>query len=255
MSKVRINDLARELEVKSRAILDALTHVGVTEKKTHSSSLEADEAERVRQHFHRSGKNGAGAAPRRSSEPKQKIDWSRVSKPGDVLKAIQQRKEKPRRWPSGLRSSLSRLRRRSPLLQRVRQPPRGPSPRVTGYVSSGPECPAGRRCLGSSCQPQHAPSGQAAPSQSLPVQARPNPGVPIQRSPTPPPPPPAPRRIVPQPRQEPRIVVVAAPRRFRPSRPPGRLSLSHRPQGWKCVRRPLRRVWPGPRSAGSSHRY
>ncbi len=75
MNKVRINDLARELEVKSRAILDALTHVGVTEKKTHSSSLEADEAERVRQHFHRSGKNGAGPA-KAESEPKQKIDWS-----------------------------------------------------------------------------------------------------------------------------------------------------------------------------------
>src|SRR6201992_3340421 len=93
MSKVRINDLARELEVKSRAILDALTHVGVTEKKTHSSSLEEDEAERVRQHFQRSGKNGAGAARVVESEPKQKIDWSRVSKPGDVLKAIQQRKD------------------------------------------------------------------------------------------------------------------------------------------------------------------
>src|ERR1700678_4815738 len=92
MSKVRINDLARELEVKSRAILDALTAVGVTEKKTHSSSLEGDEAERVRQHFQRSGKNGAGAA-KVDSEPKQKIDWSRVSKPGDVLKAIQQRKD------------------------------------------------------------------------------------------------------------------------------------------------------------------
>src|SRR6202042_1692867 len=92
MSKVRINDLARELEVKSRAILDALTAVGVTEKKTHSSSLEGDEAERVRQHFQRSGKNGAGAT-RVESEPKQKIDWSRVSKPGDVLKAIQQRKD------------------------------------------------------------------------------------------------------------------------------------------------------------------
>ncbi len=65
MNKVRINDLARELEVKSRAILDALTDVGVTEKKTHSSSLEADEAERVRQHFHRSGKNGAGPAKSR----------------------------------------------------------------------------------------------------------------------------------------------------------------------------------------------
>jgi translation initiation factor IF-2 len=39
MSKVRINDLARELEVKSRSILDALTAVGVTEAKTHSSSI------------------------------------------------------------------------------------------------------------------------------------------------------------------------------------------------------------------------
>src|ERR1700677_315447 len=93
MSKVRINDLARELEVKSRAILDSLTAVGVTEKKTHSSSLEEDEAERVRQHFQRSGRNGAGAARVESAEPKQKIDWSRVSKPGDVLKAIQQRKD------------------------------------------------------------------------------------------------------------------------------------------------------------------
>src|SRR5665213_2724231 len=93
MNKVRINDLARELEVKSRAILDALTHVGVTEKKTHSSSLEGDEAERVRQYFHRSGgKNGAGSA-KADSEPKPKIDLSRVSKPGDVLRAIQQRKD------------------------------------------------------------------------------------------------------------------------------------------------------------------
>ena len=58
MSKVRINDLARELEVKSKAILDVLTDVGVTEKKTHSSSLELDEAERVRTHFNRGGKAG-----------------------------------------------------------------------------------------------------------------------------------------------------------------------------------------------------
>ena len=94
MSKVRINDLARELEVKSRAILDSLTAVGVTEKKTHSSSLEEDEAERVRQHFQRTGgRNGAGAPKAVDNEPKQKIDWSRVSKPGDVLKAIQQRKD------------------------------------------------------------------------------------------------------------------------------------------------------------------
>ena len=51
MSKIRINDLARELEVKSRAILDSLPVVGVTEKKTHSSSLEDHEADKVRAHF------------------------------------------------------------------------------------------------------------------------------------------------------------------------------------------------------------
>src|SRR5882757_11147475 len=92
MSKVRINDLARELEVKSKAILDVLLEVGVTDTKTHSSSLEADEAQRVRTHFQRgSGRNGGSAAAKNEGAPK--IDWSRVSKPGDVLKAIQQRKE------------------------------------------------------------------------------------------------------------------------------------------------------------------
>ena len=51
MSKVRINDLARELEVKPRAILDILPELGVTSVKTHSSSLELDEAEKVRARF------------------------------------------------------------------------------------------------------------------------------------------------------------------------------------------------------------
>jgi len=51
MSKIRINDLARELEVKSKEILDVLTTVGITEKKTHSSSLEDHEADLVRKHL------------------------------------------------------------------------------------------------------------------------------------------------------------------------------------------------------------
>src|SRR5438477_4047002 len=93
MNKVRINDLARELEVKSKAILDVLTAVGVTEKKTHSSSLEEHEAEKVRAHFRASGESsGASRSARQSRvEPdgiKTKIDLSHISKPGDVLKAI-----------------------------------------------------------------------------------------------------------------------------------------------------------------------
>ena len=93
MSKVRINDLARELEVKSKAILDALPKVGVTEKKTHSSSLEEHEAEKVRLHIRGSSEGHAQAARsslrlRGEEEIKTKIDLSRISRPGDVLKAI-----------------------------------------------------------------------------------------------------------------------------------------------------------------------
>jgi translation initiation factor IF-2 len=95
MSKVRINDLARELEVKSKEVLDALTQVGVSEKKTHSSSLEDDEAERVRAFLNRGSvkSSSAGAKKAASSEPKPKIDLSRISKPGDVMKAVLQQKE------------------------------------------------------------------------------------------------------------------------------------------------------------------
>jgi len=91
MSKVRINDLARELEVKSRSILDALTAVGVVEKKTHSSSIEEDEAEKVRGYFNRGVRS---AAPRAAAvETKPRFDLSHVSKPGDALKAILERKQ------------------------------------------------------------------------------------------------------------------------------------------------------------------
>ncbi len=90
MNKVRINDLARELEVKSRSILDALTAVGVTEKKTHSSSIEEDEAEKVRGYFS-GGSRGSASKP--AVEAKPKFDLSKVSKPGDALKAILERKQ------------------------------------------------------------------------------------------------------------------------------------------------------------------
>ena len=91
MSKVRINDLARELEVKSKSVLDSLAQVGITEKKTHSSSLEYDEAERVRAYFQRGSKPAAKAAAPSTDKPK--IDLSRISRPGDALKAILQQKE------------------------------------------------------------------------------------------------------------------------------------------------------------------
>ncbi|HEY1462234.1 MAG TPA: translation initiation factor IF-2 [Terriglobales bacterium] len=95
MSKVRINDLARELEVKSRAILDSLPEIGVTEKKTHSSSLEDHEAEKVRVYLRSESASSKASRSNRSEAEgiKTKIDLSNISKPGDVLKAIIGKKE------------------------------------------------------------------------------------------------------------------------------------------------------------------
>src|SRR5271156_4718003 len=97
MSKIRINDLARELEVKSKEILDVLTTVGVTEKKTHSSSLEEHEAELVRKHLRRRSEAAPSSAKtsrsaRGEEEIKTKIDLSNISRTGDVLRAITQHK-------------------------------------------------------------------------------------------------------------------------------------------------------------------
>src|SRR6204780_3551364 len=50
-NQVRINELARELEIKAKVLIEDLPEVGVTEKKTHSSSIDNSHAELVRRHF------------------------------------------------------------------------------------------------------------------------------------------------------------------------------------------------------------
>jgi len=166
MSKVRINDLARELEVKSRQILDVLTTLGIEGGKTHSSSLEGDEVDRVRAHFQRGERVGnAAQATRNEADTKPKIDWSQVSKPGDVLKAIQARKEA---------ASAAKV-----------VPPQRPEP--------APTRPASVAAMPSAPTPKpHTPPAAPAPSASAAhkhVAAKPEP-----------------RRIVPQPRQGPNII-------------------------------------------------
>ncbi|MGB7025272.1 MAG: translation initiation factor IF-2 [Candidatus Acidiferrales bacterium] len=49
--QIRINELARELEIKAKVLIEYLPDIGITGKKTHSSSLENDQADRVRKHF------------------------------------------------------------------------------------------------------------------------------------------------------------------------------------------------------------
>jgi translation initiation factor IF-2 len=96
MSKVRINDLAREMEVKSRQILDILAELGLDAGKTHSSSLEDYEADKVRSHFEHGSRPASQSSAQASRAPQSiapKIDLSHISKPGDVLKAVLAKKQ------------------------------------------------------------------------------------------------------------------------------------------------------------------
>ncbi|HET9101205.1 MAG TPA: translation initiation factor IF-2 [Acidobacteriaceae bacterium] len=184
MSKVRINDLARELEVKSRVILDILPEVGVTEKKTHSSSVEEDEARRVRAALGRGGKSASSAPARAAAvEQKPKIDLSHISRPGDVLRAIQQQKEQ--RELQGMRRGATTA------------PPR---PTVTA-AAAGIAKPTVSAPAPSS--PVASPSGNKPASVSTPVSAAP--AAPAAAA-SPAGSKPAPRKIVPLPRQAPQIV-------------------------------------------------
>ncbi len=187
MSKVRINDLARELEVKSKSILDALTAVGVTEKKTHSSSIEEDEAEKVRGYFSRGGRSSATRPAPVDTRPK--FDLSHVSKPGDALKAILERKQAetaarmapPPRPAVTVAPPANRppvVTTRPVVAAPAAQAPVAQAPAVQAPVAQAPAAQA---------PVVHAAAQAPAAAPSAPVAAAP-------------PAPPAPRRIVPIPR-------------------------------------------------------
>ena len=129
MSKVRINDLAREMEVKSRQVLDILAELGLATGKTHSSSLESDEADKVRAHFERGSRSANPAGTQASRAPQgitPKIDLSHISKPGDVLKAILAKKQEEEE-----EARQSRMPQRHP----VAKPAEAPAPPAPPVVS------------------------------------------------------------------------------------------------------------------------
>jgi translation initiation factor IF-2 len=180
MSKVRINDLAREMEVKSRQILDVLAELGLANGKTHSSSLEEDEAEKVRARFQQGSKAGAhsgGAASRGGQGITPKIDLSHVSKPGDVMKAILARKqeaeEEARRSHAPVRPP-----------QAVAAPPQAAKPIVAaplaGPAVAAPK-PEPRRVIVP--QPRQAPAVVAPPPAAPAIASKPPAGPVVAKAP------------------------------------------------------------------------
>ena len=97
---MRINELARELEIPSKQVIEALPKIGIADKKSHSSKVEPDEVEKIRRHFNAIAEAenrpvSSSRASRDGEELKPKFDLSHISKPGDVLKAIQQKQAEP----------------------------------------------------------------------------------------------------------------------------------------------------------------
>src|ERR1700686_262252 len=237
MSKVRINDLARELEVKSKAILDARPIGGVTEKKTHSSSLEEHEAEKVRAHIR--GSSEAQSLSARSArtlrgeeEIKTKIDLSHISRPGDVLKAITQKKEAAAAPTRPAAPPVAAKPVAVPPAVKATPPPAAPPapqatvaapaarPAVVAPPAEKPAAPvtpaAAAPAVPAPPRPAPPPAAVAPPTPSVTASTAPQPPAAAPRPVAPlavavPPQPPAPRMIVPQ--TGPRPVYKAPPPR------------------------------------------
>ncbi len=87
-NQIRINNLARDLEVKAKAILDYLPEIGVKEKKTHSSSIDVGDAEKVRKHFQQIAEAEAAAEAAAIKEKADKESAARAARtrPAPVAK-------------------------------------------------------------------------------------------------------------------------------------------------------------------------
>jgi translation initiation factor IF-2 len=186
MSKVRINDLARELEVKSKSILDALTAVGVTEAKTHSSSIEADEAEKVRNYL--SGKRSSSAPSKPAVEVKPAFNLAHISKPGDAVKAILARKQAEEDARKGLRRPAAVAAPAAPTAPSAPTATAKPVLKASTPAAAAPAAPAPRRIV-----PQPRQHTQiATPAQPPPaIASKPPVGPVIARPPVVVAPPPA----------------------------------------------------------------
>ena len=210
MSKVRINDLARELEVKSREILDVLGELGLGAGKTHSSSLDEDEAAKVRARFEHgarpaSGSSGSRAAHAQAITPK--IDLSHISKPGDALKAVLAKKKEEEE-----EARRSRLPQKPPVAPAAKAPaPPPPAPQAAAPAApAAPPRPEPRKIVPA---PRQAPP-IVAPPPAPAIASRPPAGPVVAKAPAGvavrPPAPPHPVVVVKPP--------VAAPPREEPPR-------------------------------------
>ena len=277
---MRINELARELEIPSKQVIEALPKIGIADKKSHSSKVEPDEVEKIRNYFRASsdGEKPVGATGRVSrdgDEIKPKFDLSHISKPGDVLKAIQQKQAEPPAPPRPVArptappvaakapaAPAAPAKAAAPAAAAPAAPPPKPAPRFITPESVAPRPPAPivrPEPKAPAPPPAEKPpeiSATAAPAQPVAPVAKPAPPAPetaaaesttspapTRPAPPPPPRPAPPRVIVPQTGPRPVYQAPAQPRSLTPT--PGQ-PIARRPMpGQPIAQRPRPSAAPG----------
>jgi hypothetical protein len=203
MKKIRINELARELEVKAHEILDRLPELGVTEKKTHSSSIDEDVAVLLRRAFGHAEPDGAPAEPPAAEAPDTETSWRRQDRPEPAPAAETRPESAVQTVEPGEEASSTAPPEPAPLERpagRAALPIRPPLAHQVPPPPAGPPAPA-------AVQPQapQPPEQPAAPPTPPPSQSPPAaviaPGRPVPPGPKPLPTTPKPGQILSGPRQ------------------------------------------------------
>jgi translation initiation factor IF-2 len=175
MRKIRINELARECEQPNSAIIAVLPQFGVTDKKTHSSSIEDDVADKIRRHFGVFVERPAAAAVEEEAaeEPEAAVEEQAGSPAEAEAAPVEPPQAAPSvapTFPPGLTTEEKMAAR--PAAHPVRPPLLGRGPRA--MPAQPPTAPAAAPAPPAALVPQPgAPSRQAVPAKPLPSAPRP----------------------------------------------------------------------------------
>jgi len=259
MKKIRINELARELEVKAHEILDKLPELGVQEKKTHSSSIDDDVADKLRVAF---GHEPVGSTEGPGEATHEAADGAAVDGAGPATAPVEPRSAATvATAPEEIEPETPAVEEQSPVETPARPASMPIRPPLAGHAPLRPPTqshaappapsapPVPEQPAARATQPPPA-TEQAAPSRPIPPAAKPLPTAPRPgqvlsgpRQPFPggvegvrPPAPSLPRPAAPQPQRPPAVrpqpsagsppASVTAPG---PARPPARPGLAGQP--------------------------
>ena len=160
---MRINELARELEVKAKAILEYLAEIGIDDKRSHSSAIDEELAKKVTAHFQRIGaeESSVPAVETEAAEAAPSaVETPAGAKPGTVVE--QEAKASPVRTAEAGRTPALAGGARKAVLGDAPPPPRRavlrPPVRAHGEPQVVPQ-PRGRPILEPKAPPPPSPAG------------------------------------------------------------------------------------------------